>query len=31
MNEEQREVVYSALDVISKNLQKAVEEGLPQE
>ena len=31
MNEEQREVVYSALDVISKNLQKAVEEGIPQE
>lgn len=31
INEEQREVVYSVLDVISKNLQKVVEEGIPSE
>ena len=31
MNEEQRAVVYSALDIISRNLQKVVEEGLPVE
>ncbi len=31
IDEEQREIVYSVLDTISKNLQKVIEEGIPQE